>query len=271
MPISAGNVKQYIEFAEKLADAARAAILPFFRAENGVSNKGEGLLDFDPVTKADRAAEMAIRELIRAHYPNDAIIGEEYPDKAGTSGIEWVIDPIDGTRAFMAGTTSWGVLIGGYFDGEPVFGILDQPFTGERWIGDNVSKTAKFLIINESHSINSSQMAVLENSVLATTDPFLFNEQEAKAFTSIRARVPVVRYGLDCTAYGLLAHGTIGLVVETGLKFVDIAALVPIVEAAGGIITDWRGVRNPKGGQVVAAANVQIHEQALKLLRDAAI
>ena len=266
MPISAEENTKYLTFANRLADEARAAILPFFRQENGVVNKGTGLLDFDPVTKADRAAELAIRGLIREFYPNDTIIGEEYGDTIGTSGIEWVIDPIDGTRAFMAGTTSWGVLIGGYYKGLPVFGILDQPFTGERWSGDNVAKIAKFSRGGETFAISCNPYARLENCVLATTDPFLFNEKEADAFASIRSKVPVVRYGLDCTAYSLLAHGTIGLVVETALKFVDIGALVPIIEAAGGIVTDWAGNHNPKSGQVVAAANRWIHQEALELL-----
>lgn len=266
MDLTASKVRDYIAFAHKLADAARTAILPYFRKESGVANKGVGLKDFDPVTLADKAAEAAMRDLINTHYPNDTIIGEEYEDTIGTSGIEWIIDPIDGTRAFVAGTSSWGVLIGGYYNKEPIFGILDQPFTEERWEGDNFNKLANYHHNTQTMPIKCNPNSRLANCILSTTDPFLFDQAEAEAFAQIRANVPIVRYGLDCTAYGLLAHGSIGLVIENGLKLVDIGALIPIIEASGGIITDWNGNRNPNGGQIIAAANKELHQEALKVL-----
>ncbi len=271
MTLSASKTREYLDFAHQLADAARKAILPYFRQDSGITNKGAGLIDYDPVTMADKNAELAMRDLIKAKYPNDSIIGEEYDDTIGTSGIEWVIDPIDGTRAFIAGTSSWGVLIGGYYNKEPIFGILDQPFTGDRWEGDKVTKQARHYCAGKSIEIKSNQNANFGNCVLSTTDPFLFNEPETEAFLNIRKRVPLVRYGLDCTAYSLLAHGSIGMVIETGLKLVDIGALIPIVEAAGGIFTDWHGNPNPSGGQVIASANIDLHTKALAILKPAAI
>lgn len=255
-----------LEFAHELANAARAAILPYFRTENGVENKG--VFDFDPVTLADRAAEDAMRKLIFSKRPNDAIHGEEFGIHEGNSGYEWVLDPIDGTRAFMAGTSTWGVLIGLYYEGNPLLGIMDQPFTGERWCG--APNNAHWHRGIEQKPLITNQAALNENSVLATTDPFLFHGEERLGFETLRKIAPVTRYGLDCTAYGLLAQGTIGLVVESGLKLVDIGALIPIVENAGGIFTDWKGNRNPIGGQIIAAANPKIHEEALKALEKAA-
>lgn len=254
-----------LEFAHTLANAARAAILPYFRTENGVENKGT--FDFDPVTLADRAAEDAMRKLIFAQRPNDAIHGEEFGIHEGNSGYEWVLDPIDGTRAFMAGTSTWGVLIGLYQEGRPLLGIMDQPFTGERWCG--APQNAHWHRGTETISLATNKAALNSNSVLATTDPFLFHGEERLGFETLRKTAPVTRYGLDCTAYGLLAQGTIGLVVETGLKLVDIGALIPIVENAGGVFSDWKGNKNPNGGQIIAAANPKIHEEALKALEKA--
>lgn len=260
------QIEQALIFANLLADAAARAILPYFRAEHGVENKS--LVEFDPVTMADRAAEAAMRTLIFDNRPDDAIEGEEFGAHKGTSGWQWILDPIDGTRAFMAGTSTWGVLIGGYYEGEPIIGVMDQPFTGERWsAGPN---SANWTRGGENAPLVTNQAAAIANSVIATTDPFLFHGEERLVFDEIRGAAPVTRYGLDCTAYGFLALGNIGLVIETGLKLVDIAALIPIVESSGGIVTNWRGERNPNGGQVIAAANPQIHTAALAILSRAA-
>lgn len=256
------QISEITQFANHLADLAREATLPFFRGEHGVENKGE--IEYDPVTLADRACENAMRDAIQKHRPDDAIIGEEYGDKAGKSGWLWILDPIDGTRAFVAGTSTWGVLIAAYYNGEPIIGIMDQPFTGERWIGN--PNQAIWQRNGEERKLITRNDALIENSVIATTDPYLFHGEERVAFDEIRKKAPVTRYGLDCTAYGLLALGGIGLVVENGLKIVDLAALIPIVENAGGIFTDWKGNRNPKTGRVIAASNKKIHEQALEIL-----
>ncbi len=256
------QIIEITQFANHLADLAREATLPFFRGEHGVENKGE--IEYDPVTLADRACENAMRDAITKHRPDDAIIGEEYGDKIGKSGWLWILDPIDGTRAFVAGTSTWGVLIAAYYNGEPIIGIMDQPFTGERWIG--YPNQAIWQRNGETKKLIAKQNAQLSDSVIATTDPYLFHGDERLAFDEIRKIAPVARYGLDCTAYGLLALGGIGLVVETGLKIVDLGALIPIVENSGGIFTDWKGNRNPSTGRVIASANPKIHQQALEIL-----
>ncbi len=267
MEVSIEEAGLAFDFAHKLADVASAAILPYFRGEHGAINKGE--TDYDPVTLADKAAEQAMRLLIRSKRKNDSIIGEEFDNYKGTSGWTWMLDPIDGTRAFVAGTTTWGVLIGAYYNDEPVIGIMDQPFSGERWAASPVG--AFWQRGNTKLPLAASANARIDNAVVATTDPYLFTDTELKAFEGIRKQAPITRYGLDCTAYSLLAQGGIGLVIESGLKDVDIAALIPIIKASGGVITDWHGNENPKSGQVIAAANSHIHAEALEYLKPAAI
>lgn len=251
-----------ITFAHKLADAASAAILPYFRTKLSVDNKATH--GYDPVTLADKAAETIMREMIEKYRPNDAIFGEEFGEKSGISGWTWILDPIDGTRAFVAGTSTWGVLIGAYFNNEPKIGIIAQPFIGERFICDGGK--AKWQQKAKSKIIRTDAAVSLDTCVLATTDPFLFTGAEVDAFGKLRARAPITRYGLDCTAYGLLAQGNIGLVVENGLKLFDIAAIVPVVEHAGGCFTDWKGERNISGGRVIAAANKNILDEAVAIL-----
>jgi histidinol phosphatase-like enzyme (inositol monophosphatase family) len=257
------DINEIHEFAIHLADLARAATLPYFRGEFGVQNKGE--LEYDPVTLADKACEQIMRNAIFEKRPNDAIIGEEYGDHIGKSGWTWVLDPIDGTRAFVAGTATWGVLIAAYYNQKPIIGIIDQPFTGERFLG--TPDGAIWQHNGVTKSIKCNDNVILENAVIATTDPFLFKNDEAIAFEKLRNAAPITRYGLDCMAYSYLAHGGIGLVVENGLKQVDIGALIPVVESAGGIFTDWKGNRNPTTGRVIAAANDEIYTQALEILR----
>lgn len=260
------EIIQRLEFAKKLTFLAREAILPYFRGSHGVTNKGIG--EYDPVTLADCDCEKALRSAILQNFPNDGIIGEEFENNISNNDWTWVLDPIDGTRAFVAGTATWGVLISAYKNNEPKIGIIDQSFTGESWIG--APKIAYWQKDNQTQNLNTNKSARLENSVLATTDPFLFKGLEQIAFENLRTKAPITRYGLDCIAYGLLAGGTIGLVVETGLKQVDLGALIPIVENAGGIFTDWKGNKNPISGQVIAAANEEIHKQALEILSKAA-
>ena len=258
------NNDTILAFANTLAESAGAAILPYFRTKLDVNNKASH--GFDPVTLADKAAETVMREMIEKYRPDDAIIGEEFGNRDGTSGWTWILDPIDGTRSFVAGASTWGVLIGAYFNNEPKIGIISQPFTQERYVSDgHVSKWHRNL---QSKTIHAKNDATIANSVLATTDPFLFSRQELTAFNKIRKLAPITRYGLDCTAYGLLAHGGVGLVVENQLNIFDIAALIPIVESAGGYFTDWNGERNIKGGRVIAAANKQILDEAVALLKD---
>jgi histidinol phosphatase-like enzyme (inositol monophosphatase family) len=255
---------EILTFAHMLADAARVAILPHFRKPLDIENKAQ--TGFDPVTLADTAAETAMRNLIRQHRPDDTIIGEEFADHTGKSGWTWVLDPIDGTRAFIAGTTTWGVLIGARFQDKPMVGIMDQPFADERWAA---SPERGFWSRGRARVPLVTRKGIgLENALLATTDPFLFEGHQRSRFQAIKNATRLTRYGLDCTAYALLAQGHIDLVVEPGLKDVDIAALIPIVEAAGGVVTDWQGRHNPKGGDIVAAGCPALHAKVLGLLND---
>ncbi len=251
-----------LAFAHKLADAARVAILPYFRCSPHIENKAT--IGFDPVTQADKAGELAMRALIREHRPNDAIIGEEFEDQTGNSGWTWVLDPIDGTRAFIAGTTTWGVLIGARHNGKPSVGIMDQPFGDERWAA--CPDRAFWSRGRARIPIMTRKDVALGDALLATTDPYLFEGQKYERFKALRNATRLTRYGLDCTAYALLASGHIDLVVETDLKDVDIAALIPIIEVAGGIVTDWQGRHNPEGGDIIAAGCPALHAKVLAMM-----
>jgi histidinol phosphatase-like enzyme (inositol monophosphatase family) len=257
-----------LALAHRLADAARAAILPHFRADPVVTDKGAGGV-FNPVTAADLAAERAMRALIEANFPDDGIHGEEFEDRPGTTGWTWVLDPIDGTSAFMAGTTTWGVLVGATFEGAPRIGLMDQPFTGERWSGCTLpgETGAVWTHAGARRPLAARQGVDLAGAMISTTeDAHLRGPGELEAFTRLRLSARQARYGLDCTAYALLAHGTIDLVVESGLKAVDIAPLIPIIEAAGGLVRDWSGGAHPMGGQVVAAGSKALMDEALAVL-----
>jgi histidinol phosphatase-like enzyme (inositol monophosphatase family) len=251
-----------LAFAHSLADAARLAILPYFRGGGEIENKAS--IGFDPVTQADKAAEQAMRALIREHRPDDTIIGEEFDDHTGTSGWTWVLDPIDGTRAFIAGTTTWGVLIGARFNDKPMVGIMDQPFADERWAA--CPDRAFWSRGRARTPLMTRKNVALNDALVATTDPFLFEGPKFDRFMTLRAATRLTRFGLDCTAYALLAHGHLDLVVETDLKDVDIAALIPIIEVSGGVITDWQGRHSPKGGDVIAAGCPALHAKVLAMM-----
>lgn len=236
-----------VEIAERLADAAGAAIRPFFRAKFDSETKA----DASPVTEADRAAEAAMRRVIEAEYPRDGIIGEEYGTKEGSTGRTWVLDPIDGTVSFMAGRPIFGTLIALIEEGWPVIGVIDQPIARERWVGV-VGRPTLF----NGHPVDTRACADLTQAVLATTSPNLFSDDEAVQFLAVASTVARQRivYGGDCYNYGLVASGHVDLVVEAGLKLHDFAALVPVVEGAGGTMSDWAG--NPlnadSAGNVIA-------------------
>ena len=257
--------------ANAIADAARAEILPLFRAAQGLlaDNKLSSSDGFDPVTAADRAAEAAMRRLLSAHRPDDGVFGEEFGKSEGPSGRLWVLDPIDGTRAFMSGLLHWGVLIA-LLDAEkrPILGMMDQPYTNERFFGSVAGgPTASVSHNGVTTALSARRCEALRDAVLLTTDPDLFAEgAERDAFGRLSAEVRLRRYGSDCYGYAMLAAGCVDMVVETGLSAYDIQALIPIVEASGGVITDWRGAANPWGGRVIAAGDRRIHAQALGLL-----
>lgn len=259
------ELRELIIFAGTLADAARAAILPHFRAAVDVANKkNDG--KFDPVTIADRDAEQIIRTLISKTYPEDGIIGEEFGSAASRSGLTWCIDPIDGTRAFITGVPQWGVLIGLHDGRAPVLGVMDQPFTGERFAGSRLG--AHLTHNGKSTPLRTRLCTDLSDAVLTTTHPGAFGKKsEHDAYLRVAGRARLHRYGGDCYAYAMLAHGLIDLVIETALQPWDIQALIPIITAAGGVITNWSGGPADQGGQVIAAGDARLHAAALELLQ----
>lgn len=257
------DAPQIIRTAHCMADAARAAILPLFRSD-GLLTENKRPADFDPVTEADRAAEQAMRAVLARMRPQDAILGEEYGSQPGTSGLTWILDPIDGTRAFLCGAASWGVLIG-LSDGQGVpYGLIDQPYTGERFEGG--LGRALLTTAQGSRPLRARSGVTLDQATLLTTFPEIGTPDEAAAFRRVADRVRLTRYGLDCYAYALLALGQIDLVIEAGLQSYDIAGPLAVVEAAGGIVTDWQGGSAAQGGQVIAAASHDLHAAALALL-----
>jgi len=261
--------RSLLPLASRLSDAARAAILPIFRTADACNPHNKDQHGFDPVTEADRASERVMREIIQAERPQDAIEGEEYGSTPGTSGLTWYLDPIDGTRAFVAGLPSWCVLIGLVKDGKPILGVIDQPWLDERYVG--VGDEAWLECRGERTPLKTRDCPRLTEAVLSTTDPFILTPPERGAFEHIRATARLTRYGLDAYAYARLAAGTIDMVTETGLKPHDVAALFPVIEGAGGVITDWRGNPAQLGGQIVAAANRKILDEALVSLRRSAL
>jgi histidinol phosphatase-like enzyme (inositol monophosphatase family) len=260
----ADDIQQRFAFAEELADAAGAIIRPYFRRRIEVSDKGKDGF-YDPVTEADRRAEQVIRQKITGRYPQDGIIGEEFGSTPGTSGFVWVIDPIDGTRAFLAGQPLWGTLIGLEHDGRALAGILDQPFLQERFVGHGGK--ADFRDRDGAARLNTRACATLAEAVICTTHPLThFTEDERARFRRVEKECRLSRYGGDCYAYGLLAMGFLDIVIEAGLKHWDIAAIFPLIEGAGGVLTAWNGGSAAHGGNVVAAGDRRTHAQAVHLL-----
>ena len=262
--IAAKSLTSLLDVAHVLADRAGAEILPFFR--KGVAAENKAKIGFDPVTAADMAAERVIRKILAQACPDHGIVGEELGESSGAGRYTWVIDPIDGTRAFLTGYPLWGVLIG-LMDGEhAVLGLMDQPFTGERFWA---TPKGAFMRIGagKEHPIKTRACNSLEQAVLASTAPEMFKTREEKAgFAAVSNAVRMTRFGGDCYAYAMLAAGNIDIVVEAGLKAVDIVALIPIIERAGGRITTWDGKAATSGGRIVAAGDPKIHAAALKLL-----
>lgn len=254
--------EQLISVAHEMADAARAAILPFFRNKTlTADNKLTG--GFDPVTEADRAAEQAMRAVLAQHRPNDAILGEEFGETSGTTGYQWVLDPIDGTRAFISGTPTWGVLIALSDANGPIYGIIDQPYTRERFEGG--LGIARMMGPFDTVEL-STRNVPLQDATLMTTFPEVGTPADRAGFERIAQEVRLVRYGMDCYAYALLAAGHIDLVIEAGLNPYDVQAPIAVIQAAGGIVTDWKGGPAHNGGRLVAAANAQLHARVLEIL-----
>jgi myo-inositol-1(or 4)-monophosphatase len=250
-------------FVDGLADAAAEAILPFFRTSLTIDNK-PGKRGFDPVTAADRAAELAMRELIHGAFPDHGIIGEEFSAEQPDAEYVWVLDPIDGTKSFISGMPTWGTLIALARFGEPVFGMMNQPFTRERFSGDGGA--AHFRGPADERDLRVRPCAAISDAVLHTTSPRLMNDGDRACFSRVEDAVRLSRYGGDCYAYCMLAAGHIDLVIETELKSHDVLPLIPIIAGAGGVITTWEAGPAHAGGRVVAAGDKRVHEAALALL-----
>ncbi len=246
-------------FLDRLADAAAKAIMPHFRASTEVTNKDSA--HFDPVTAADRDAEAEMRRLIAATWPEHGIVGEEYGPERADARFVWVLDPIDGTRAFITGLPVWGTLIGLLEEGKPRLGMMAQPFTGERFAGDG--KRAWYTGPGGAKPIATRAASSLKEAALFTTSPYLFSAADGEAYRRIEKSVRMARYGCDCYAYCMVAAGQADIVIEAGLQPYDIVALIPIVEGAGGRLTSWDGGSAAGGGRVCASGDAKIHEEVL--------
>ncbi len=252
--------------AEALADAARVETLAHFRAADlTADSKGQG--GFDPVTRADRATEEKMRQILAQMRPDDAILGEEFGAKPGASGLTWVLDPIDGTRAYLSGAPTWGVLIAVNAGQGPILGLIDQPYIGERFLGG--LGRAEMRGPQGQRRLATRGARPLPEAILFSTFPEVGTAAEATAFHRLAAQVRLTRYGADCYAYALIAVGQIDLVVEAGLQAYDVQAPIAVIEAAGGMVTDWQGRPAHQGGRILAAANAGIHAAALAVLRTA--
>jgi histidinol phosphatase-like enzyme (inositol monophosphatase family) len=255
----------FATFVDKLATVAGEAIRPFFRTTLGVQNKSSGGV-FDPVTEADRAAETSMRALIRKTFPAHGIIGEEFGEDKPDAAYVWVLDPIDGTKSFIAGMPNWGILIGLLKDGEPVYGMMHQPFIDERFTGDGA--VARYRGPVGDRKLSARACKAIKDATLFTTSPLLMSDEERERFRRVEQAVQLSRYGGDCYAYCMVAAGHIDLVIEAGLNRFDIMPLIPIIEGAGGIVTNWDGGPAKDGGRVIAAGDRRVHEQALALLKN---
>lgn len=252
-------------FALELGRIAGNIASAHFRRPFTIENKDES--GFDPVTSADRAIESVLRQAILERYPDHGIIAEEEGEHRSQSAFTWFVDPIDGTRSFMMGSPLWGTLIGLTYGGEPLFGLLCQPILGEIFLG---ASSASWLIREDGRErLHARRCLQLANAVLACTHPDLFDYQSAPAFAALARSCLLHRFGGDCYNYAMLAAGFVDLVVEGGLHSYDIVPLIPIVEGAGGVITDWRGRTPLDGGLIVAASTPELHAQALAVLQAA--
>ena len=252
-------------FVNELASVSGETILPFFRTALTVEDKGRSG-SFDPVTAADHAAETAMRTLIRRTFPDHGIIGEEYGKERADAEYVWVLDPIDGTKSFITGMPAWGTLIALTRFGEPVFGVMNQPFTRERFSGDGGA--ARYRGPAGERALRVRSCSGLSEAVLFTTSPRLMNGADRATFGRVEDAVRLSRYGGDCYAYCMLAAGHVDLVIETELKPYDVLALIPIIMGAGGVITTWEGDTPNAGGRIIAAGDKRVHAAALAMLKE---
>ncbi len=251
-------------FVDQLANVSGETIRPFFRTALGVENKSRSG-DFDPVTAADRAAEAAMRTLIKRTFPEHGILGEEFGAERADAEYVWVLDPIDGTKSFICGLPAWGTLIALTRRGQPIYGMMHQPFTREHFVGDG--KAASYRGPAGDRTLRTRPCAALGEAVLMTTSPLLMQDADRQCFMRVEQAVRLSRYGGDCYAYCVLAAGHIDLVIETELKPYDVLPLIPIIEGAGGIVTTWDNGPPYAGGRIIAAGDRRVHAQAMALLK----
>ncbi|KQZ86949.1 inositol monophosphatase [Mesorhizobium sp. Root157] len=251
------------DFIRRLAHVAAAETLSRFRSQGTVDNKLAG--GFDPVTAADQEAERAIRALINAEFPDHGILGEEHGSENLSSRHVWVIDPIDGTRAFISGVPVWGTLVGLTVDGDAVAGMMSQPFTGELFYAN--ASGAHYEGPGGPRQLATRKTVQLSEAILFTTTPALFQGQMRSRYDHLEKQVQLARYGTDCYAFAMLAAGSVDIVTDPGLKPYDIVALIPIIEKAGGVITTFDGGPAEQGGDVLAAATPELHAAAMAALR----
>ena len=257
------EAQDIISAAAELAAAARVATLQHFRSD-GLTADNKEVARFDPVTVADRLSEQRMREILARRRPADGILGEEFAPVAGSSGLVWVLDPIDGTRGYLSGTPTWGVLISVRDASRVIYGVIDQPYFGERFEGG--LGRAEVNGPMGRRVLKTRGPRALSEAILFTTFPEVGTAEDGAAFRRVASKARLVRYGMDCYAYALVAAGQIDLVIEAGLQAYDVQAPIAVIEAAGGIVTDWSGRPCLDGGRVLAAANAEIHAEALALL-----
>ncbi len=270
--LAPGRLAELEAFAVELARAAGAAILPLFRSDHGLEDKGAAQgLGFDPVTAADRGAEAAMRQAIAARFPDHGVLGEEYGEDRSGADFVWVLDPVDGTRGFIAGLPLWTTLIALRWQGRPVLGLIAQPYLDEVFVG--TAAGSQLLRAGDARRLQVRSCPRLEHALVATTDPqAYFSPAEQPAFQRVRDRARLTRLGADAYSFALVALGTLDLVVEpAACKPWDVEAAIPLIQGAGGVVVDWRGRRvGARGGQVVAAGDPICLEAVLPLLQAAA-
>ena len=261
--LSMSSTAELLDFAVRIAEEAGRIALGYFRTPLAISSKAED--SFDPVTCADRETEARLRQLIGAAYPEHGIVGEEHGVTTG-GRLRWIIDPIDGTRGFIAGSPMWGMLLGLMDGDEPLLGVIHNPYLGETFYGSEAG--ACYRRRGEERNIHTRSTESLAEAVLFCTHPAMFTTPASRAaFERVDAACRFSRFGSDCYGYALLAAGYADLVVEDSLEPYDVIPLIPVVRAAGGVISDWSGGPAVKGGRIVAAATPALHEQTLELLQ----
>ncbi|MFN3868844.1 MAG: histidinol-phosphatase [Hyphomicrobiaceae bacterium] len=265
MPGRTVAFKTLLQAAHTLADKSGPLILKHFRRAMTVENKQAG--GFDPVTAADRGAEKLIAAELARRFPDHGLIGEEFGSVRAEARYRWVIDPIDGTRSFIIGTPMWGTLIGLLDGGRAALGVLDQPYTGERfWSAERASYMRS--VGGRTRKLSTRACPQIGEAIVATTHPDLFAAgYEAESFAKLKSAARMTRFGGDCYSYGMLAAGLVDVVMEAGLKSHDIVAIIPIIERAGGRVTTWDGEPATSGGNVLACGDAKLHDKVLRMIR----